>query len=40
VLGLVESKRQYTNRSFQETDDVISDPMTHGDEFIEGEIVG
>lgn len=38
VLGLVESKRQFSNRAYQES--AVPEPMPRGDEFIEGEIVG
>jgi type II secretory ATPase GspE/PulE/Tfp pilus assembly ATPase PilB-like protein len=45
VLGLVESKRQHANRSYDEAErTVVSDSMqetiNHHDDYIEGEIVG
>lgn len=43
VLGLVESKRQYANRSYARTE-TVSEPhqeaIEHHDDYIEGEIVG
>jgi hypothetical protein len=42
VLGLVESKRQYSNQSYRDQEGGrMQDPMSHGDGgVIEGEIVG
>jgi len=41
VLGLVESKRQYSNRQFQEAAAAAAaDPMSRDETIIEGEIVG
>ena len=41
VLGLVESKRQYSNQSFRDAAETgLQDPIARNEEFIEGEIVG
>lgn len=40
VLGLVESKRQYSNQAFQDAANAVQEAVNRGDEFIEGEIVG
>ena len=44
VLGLVESKRQYANRTYAQQGAAVSEPMqetiNHHDDYIEGEIVG
>jgi general secretion pathway protein E len=44
VLGLVESKRQFSNRSYAEAEKAVSESMqetiSHHDDIIEGEIVG
>ena len=40
VLGLVESKRQYSNQSYRDQDDRMQEPLRSSDSVIEGEIVG